>query len=119
MVRGIQYPPGSLPFEQHVALGLIEPDALASLAVHPVQLYEVGLLLALIVLLSRIPWRRMPRGTLAVLTVVGYALGRFLLGYLRADGSIVIANLTVTQLQCLVLLPSILLLPRFRRRVVS
>lgn len=119
VVRGIQYPPGSLPFEQHVALGLIEPDALASLAVHPVQLYEVGLLLALIVLLSRIPWRRMPRGTLAVLTVVGYALGRFFIGYLRADGSIVIANLTVTQLQCLVLLPSILLLPRFRRRVVS
>jgi phosphatidylglycerol:prolipoprotein diacylglycerol transferase len=119
VVRGIQYPQGSLPFEQHVALGLIEPDAAASLAVHPVQLYEVALLLALIVLLSRIPWRRMPRGTLAVLTVVGYALGRFFIGYLRADGSIVVANLTVTQLQCLVLLPSILLLPRFRRAVVS
>ena len=80
LVRGIQYPPGSLPFEQHLALGLIEPGALA---------------------------------------VVGYALGRFFIGYLRADGSIAVANLTVTQLQCLVLLPSILLLPRFRRSVVS
>lgn len=119
LVAGVQYPPGSLPFEQHLALGLIEPGAVASLPVHPVQLYEVGLLVVLIVLLARVPWRRMPRGTLAVLAVVGYALGRFFIGYLRADGSIAFANLTVTQLQCLVLLPSILLLPRFRRGVVS
>ncbi len=119
LVRGIQYPPGSLPFEQHVALGLIEPDAGASLPVHPVQLYEVALLLALVVLLVRVPWRRMPAGTLAVLAIVGYALGRFFIGYLRADGTIVLGNLTVTQLQCLALLPTILLLPRFRRSVVS
>ena len=119
VVAGIQYPPGSLPFVQHLALGLIKPGAPASLPVHPVQLYEVGLLLVLIVLLARLPWRRMPRGTLAILAVVAYALGRFFIGYLRADGSIAIGNLTVTQLQCLVLLPSILLLPRFRRHVVS
>jgi len=119
LVRGIQYPPGSLPFEQHVALGLIEPDAIASLPVHPVQLYEVGLLVLLIAGLSRVPWRRLPRGTLAILTIVGYALGRFFIGYLRADGSIAVGNLTVTQLQCIVLMFSILLLPRFRRGVVS
>jgi hypothetical protein len=40
IVDGVQYPPGSLPFEQHVALGLLEPDALASLPVYPVQLYR-------------------------------------------------------------------------------
>ena len=119
VVRGIQYPPGSLPFEQHVALGLIEPDAAASLAVHPVQLYEVGLLVLLIAILSRLPWRELPRGMLAVLTVAGYALGRFLIGYLRADGSIVVGNLTITQLQCIVLMFSVVLLPRFRRGVVS
>lgn len=118
-VRGIQYPPGSLPFEQHLALGLIESDAAASLPVHPVQLYEVGLLLVLVAVLSRVPWRHVPRGTLAVLAVVGYALGRFFIGYLRADGSVVIGNLTVTQVQCLLLLCSALLLPRFRRGVVS
>ena len=119
LVHGIHYPPGSLPFEQHLALGLIEPGAAVSLAVYPVQLYEVGLLLLLVVLLSRVPWRRMPRGTLAVLAVVGYALGRFFIGYLRADGIVVIGNLTITQLQCLVLLSSVLLLPRLRRSVVS
>lgn len=119
VVRGIQYPPGSLPFEQHLALGLLEPDALASLPVYPVQLYEVGFLALLLAVLSRVPWRRLPRGTLAVLAVFGYALGRFFIGFLRADGSIVIGNLTVTQLQCIVLLFSILLLPRVRRSVVS
>jgi prolipoprotein diacylglyceryltransferase len=119
LVRGIQYPPGSLPFEQHVALGLIEPGAIASLPVHPAQLYEVALLLMLIILLFPVQRRRMPAGTLAVLAVVGYALGRFFIGYLRADGAIALGNLTVTQLQCLVLLPSILLLPRLRRSVVS
>ncbi len=118
-VRGVRYPPGSLPFEQHAALGLIEPDAMASLPVYPVQLYEVGFLVLLVAVLSRLRWRRLPRGTLAVLAVFGYALGRFFIGYLRADGIIVIGNLTVTQLQCLVLLLSILLLPRLRRSVVS
>ena len=118
-VEGIHYPPGSLPYEQHLALGLIDPGAAESLPVYPVQLYEVGLLLVLILLLSRVPWRRVPRGTLAVLTVVGYAVMRFFIGYLRADGSIAIGNLTVTQLQCIVLMSSIVLLPRFRRSVVS
>ena len=118
-VDGIRYPPGSLPFDQHVALGLIDPGALASLPVYPVQLYEVAMLLALILVLSRVPWRSTPRGTLAVLTIFGYALGRFFIGYLRADGAIAIGNLTITQLQCIVLMFSIVLLPRFRRRVVS
>ena len=119
MVRGVQYPPGSLPYEQHQALGLIEPGALASLPVHAVQLYEAALLAFLLVLLSRISWRNVPRGTLAVLTVVSYAVMRFFIEYLRADGHIVLGNLTITQLQCIILAFSIVLLPRFRRRVVS
>lgn len=119
IVDGVQYPPGSLPFEQHVALGLLEPDALASLPVYPVQLYEVAALLVLIVLLSRVRWRRAPRGTLAVLTIVGYAVMRFFIGYLRADGTIILGNLTITQLQCILLFCTILLLPRVRRSVAS
>ena len=118
--------PAALPAERHrdgltilLALGLIDPGALASLPVYPVQLYEVAMLLALILVLSRVPWRSTPRGTLAVLTIFGYALGRFFIGYLRADGAIAIGNLTITQLQCIVLMFSIVLLPRFRRRVVS
>ena len=83
------------------------------------QLYESLLLFSLILLLMRVPWKRVPRGTLAVLTVVSYALLRFFIEYLRADGHIALGNLTITQLQCIVLLFTILLLPRARRSVVS
>jgi phosphatidylglycerol:prolipoprotein diacylglycerol transferase len=111
LFEGVQYPPGSLPFEQHVALGLIPPDAIASLPVVPVQLYEAALLLLIVLALWRFKWRRYPKGTLAVVVTCVYAVMRFLVEYMRADGYIVMGNLTVTQLQCLVLLCSAMLLP--------
>ena len=117
--HGVHYPPGSLPYEQHLALGLIEPGALASLPVHPVQLYEVALLLLILLVLRRVRWQALPRGALAVMTVCSYAFMRFFVEYLRADGSISVGNLTSTQLQCLALLVSVILLPGMRRRVVS
>jgi phosphatidylglycerol:prolipoprotein diacylglycerol transferase len=113
----VQYPPGSLPFDQHLALGLILEGAPASLPVYPVQLYEAVLLLVMIFTLSRVRWRSAPRGTLAVLTVFSYALMRFFIEYLRADGQLVFANLSITQLQCIMLALSILLLPRLRGRM--
>jgi phosphatidylglycerol:prolipoprotein diacylglycerol transferase len=116
MSAGVQYPPGSLPFEQHVALGLIEPGALASLPVVPVQLYEAALLLVVLLAFWRFPWRKYPQGTLVVLATCMYAVMRFLIEYLRADGAIVIGNLTVTQLQCLLLLSSAFLLPSMLKR---
>lgn len=119
VVHGVQYPPGSLPYEQHVALGLLEPGALASLPVYPVQLYEAALLALMLLVLLRVPWRRLPRGTLAVLSVVAYAVVRFFIEYLRADGHVVLGNLTITQLQCIILASSVVLLPRPTRRVVS
>jgi phosphatidylglycerol:prolipoprotein diacylglycerol transferase len=119
VVTGVQYPPGSLPYEQHLAMGMIEPGALASLPVHPVQLYEAGLLLVLILVLTRVRWRRCPRGTLAVLAVCTYAFMRFFIEFLRADGHIVLGNLTTTQLQCIILMASVVLLPRRSRSVVS
>ena len=65
-----------------------------------------------------VPWRQCTRGTLAVLTVCAYALMRFFIEYLRADGHIVLADLTITQLQCIILMSSVVLLPRLRRSVV-
>lgn len=116
LVEGVQYPPGSLPYEQHAALGLLEPGAVASLPVYPVQLYEAALLGIGLLLLSRLSWRRFPRGMLAVIVVCGYATMRFFIEYLRADGYIALGNLTVTQLQCIVLLASAALLPGMRRQ---
>ena len=119
IAQGVQYPPGTLPYQQHLAMGMIDSSALASLPVYPVQLYEAGLLFVLILVLSRVPWKRSPPGTLAIITVCGYAVMRFFIEYLRADGHIVLGNLTVTQLQCIILLPCIVLLPRWRKSVVS
>jgi phosphatidylglycerol:prolipoprotein diacylglycerol transferase len=115
IVQGVQYPPGSLPYDQHLAMGMIDSGALASLPVYPVQLYEAGLLLVLILVLSRVPWKRTPRGTLAIITVCSYAVMRFFIEYLRADGHIVLGNLTVTQLQCILLMFSAVLLPQARK----
>lgn len=108
---GVSYPPGSLPYQQHLALDLIEPSALASLPVYPVQLYEGALLLVLMLALWRFPWRRFPAGVLAVVVVCAYAFLRFFIEYLRADGPVVLGNMTVTQLQCLFLLLGGVLLP--------
>ena len=69
----------------------------------------------MVLLLSRVPWKQSPRGTLAIMTICSYAVMRFFVEFLRADGHIVLGNLTVTQLQCIILLPAVLLLPRLRR----
>ena len=112
---GVRYPPGSLPYEQHLAMGVIEPQALASLPVYPVQLYEGALLLTLLLAFWRLPWRQYEKGALTVLVVCSYAVIRFFVEYLRADSAVVFGNLTVTQLQCLSLLVSAVLLPGMLR----
>jgi phosphatidylglycerol:prolipoprotein diacylglycerol transferase len=116
---GVQYPPGSLPYEQHMVMGLIMPGASSSLPIYPVQLYESAFLLALLLLLRRINWQQKPAGVLALMCGCCYALLRFLMEYLRADAHIVIGNLTITQLQCLLLLTSAVLLPRLMRQPVN
>ena len=111
LTSGVQYPPDSLAYEQHLAMGLIEPGALASLPVYPVQLFEGVLLLGLLLVLRRFFWQRWPHGLLTVIIICAYAVMRFFLEYLRADGAVVLGNLTITQLQCLLLLSSATLLP--------
>jgi prolipoprotein diacylglyceryltransferase len=113
--NGVQYPPGSLPHEQHLAMGLIKPNALASLPVYPVQLYEGALLFIALLMLWRFPRRQFEKGVFTILVVCAYAFIRFFIEYLRADGPVVPGNLTVTQLQCLFLLVSAVLLLRLLR----
>ncbi len=115
VVPGVQYPPGSFAYEQHLDGGVIETGAIASLPVHAVQLYEAGLLLVMLLVLSRVPWRRLTAGTITILTVCSYVLIRFFLEYLRADSEVVLGNLTVIQLQCIVLMFSAVLLAPSRK----
>ncbi|MBT8144826.1 MAG: prolipoprotein diacylglyceryl transferase [Gammaproteobacteria bacterium] len=99
----VQFAPGTYPFEQQLALGLVDSTAVHSLPVHPVQIYEALGLLLMLVFFWRSPVNRYPRGMLAMVIVGLYAFLRFFIGYLRADSNIVAANLTMTQIQCVAL----------------
>ena len=77
---------------------------MASLPVHPVQLYEAAGLLIMMLCFWRTPLDKYPRGAVAAAVAGSYAILLFFLGYVRADGNIVLGNLTMTQLHCIVLL---------------
>ena len=94
----VQFPAHSLAHRQHVALGLIAPDATASLPVHAVQLYESAATL----LLGLWLWRSAPGaglpGMLALIATTAYAALAFALQFLRADGALLLGPLNATQL---------------------
>lgn len=104
MKLGVTYGPGTFPFQQQVAIGLVDASAVRSLPVHPVQLYEAALLAVFVLLFWRVPLVQRRAGAIALATAGGYAVIRFAIEFLRADGNIVFGLLTVTQLQCVVLL---------------
>jgi prolipoprotein diacylglyceryltransferase len=84
---GVPFPAGSPAFLQHRSQGLLPDGAVASLPVHPSQLYEtVGnlLLFAALLYLSRRP-APLPPGRLTALYLLGYAGLRFGLEFWRGD----------------------------------
>ncbi len=100
---GITYGPGTFPFEQQVAIGLIAADAAQSLPVHPVQFYEAALLAIFVLLFRKTALDKYLAGTIALTTMGGYAVIRFVTEFLRADSNLVFGVLTATQLQCMAL----------------
>jgi len=84
---GVRFPAGSPAFLQHRALGLLPNGAVASLPVHPSQLYEtVGNLLLFAVLARLAKGRRpLPPGRLTACYLIGYAALRFSLEFWRGD----------------------------------
>lgn len=99
----VNFPDGSLAYQQHLALGLIGPDVSSSLPVHPTQLYELILLAMWLVVLRRVESKHMPVGMLAIYTLGGYCVLRFMIEFLRADNALVLDNLTLHQLICVAL----------------
>lgn len=84
---GLRFPAGSPAYLQHRLLGLLPPGAVASLPVHPSQLYEAlgnivffGVLCAV----SRRP-AGLPPGRMTSLYLLGYAVLRFTLEWWRGD----------------------------------
>lgn len=83
LALGVRFPRGSHAFRDHVARGLIEPDAAASLPVHPTQLYLSFVGLGLYLLCARLPARG--DGSRFLVYVGGYAALRSLIELLRGD----------------------------------
>jgi phosphatidylglycerol:prolipoprotein diacylglycerol transferase len=84
---GVRFPAGSPAFLQERLAGLLPEGAVASLPVHPSQLYEaVGnvALFGVLSLLSRRPGG-LPPGRMATCYLLGYAVLRFCLEFWRGD----------------------------------
>jgi prolipoprotein diacylglyceryltransferase len=79
----VRFPAGSAAFRDHVAQGLILATDRWSLAVHPAQLYEAGLALALSYVGHRLGTRRAAPGIAFGATALGYALARSFVDTLR------------------------------------
>ena len=104
LITAVNFPAESLAYQQHLALGLIEPGAFSSLPVHPTQLYELVLLVILLIVLRRVESRWTSPGMVALVTLCAYAALRFIIEFLRADSTLVLGQLTSTQLICIALL---------------
>lgn len=90
LVLGVRYPPGSLAALDHAARGWV-PMGAPSLPTHPTQLYEgvwamLGSLIALLIY-RRNSRRAKHDGSAFAAWIAMYAVGRFLIEFLRGDAS--------------------------------
>jgi len=100
----VTYPAHSFAWEQQRALGLLAEFAAATLPVHPVQLYEAGAALALLLVLRRLEGATWISGFVAVATLGGYVILRFALEFVRGDNALVLWSLTLNQFISIALL---------------
>lgn len=82
---GTAFAPESLAYRTHVKEGRIPPGAEASLPVHPTQLYELAMALALSGLLLLLERRSRRPGETALGFFLGYSVWRFFVEFLRDD----------------------------------
>jgi phosphatidylglycerol:prolipoprotein diacylglycerol transferase len=95
----LAFPPYSAASEKHFRDGLLDSKALASLPVHPTQLYEAGGCLAIAAVLGL--WlhpRKRFDGQVLLAFLALYALLRFALEYLRDDDRGALLGLSTSQL---------------------
>lgn len=93
----VSFPAGTDPWKLHRDLGLIAPNALRSLPVHPTQIYSaLDALILLLLLLAYYPLRRRD-GEVIGLLMVTYPVTRFLIEYLRNDEGDFFAGFTISQ----------------------
>src|SRR5574340_151815 len=81
----VRFPAGSHPWADEVAKGLIPPNALASLPVHPLQLYFLLLAFLVGAFLLWLQPRKQFDGQVVLLYLALHEPGKFLLEFLRAQ----------------------------------
>ena len=93
----VQFPRESPPWNAELGRGLIPPDALHSLALHPTQIYSTidGLILVLL-LNAYYPLRRRDGEVMGVLLLC-YPVTRYLIEHLRNDEGVFALGMTVSQ----------------------
>lgn len=93
----VRFPRGSPAWLSERARGLIGPEALSSLPLHPTQLYAAVDGLVLFLLLTAFYPLRRRDGEVFALLMVTYPLTRFLVERLRDDEAAFVLGLTVSQ----------------------
>ena len=96
------YPPGTEPYETHLARGWITADQPLSLAVHPVQLYSAacGLVIFCILVFSNSRW---PGARICQFAVL-YGTYRFCMEFIRGDFHPFVAGLSLPQVFSILLI---------------
>lgn len=90
---GINYDAASMVYQAHLSHGLIDLHSSTSLAVHPVQLYQVigCLIIAIIVWKTRKYWKA--SGSMFLFSILSYAVLRFFIEFIRdPDSSFVLVK---------------------------
>jgi phosphatidylglycerol:prolipoprotein diacylglycerol transferase len=106
---GIAFPQGSPPSTAANlrAIGVDVPADIPDatvLAVHPTQLYEIGLALVMFAILWRVGGRRLHRGQLFGVYMMLYAIERFVIEFVRAKGDRILLGLSTSQVASILLL---------------
>jgi phosphatidylglycerol:prolipoprotein diacylglycerol transferase len=83
--HGIEFPPGSVAFDDLAATGVVAPYARATPPLHPTQLYEAAGELLIFLLLLWFRRRRPAPGAIALLYGASYGLLRFAVEIFRGD----------------------------------
>ena len=93
---GVQFPPGTEAFANHLANGWVSVGDTLSLPVHPTQLYHAAAGLLLFVVLRS--WKPAWPGQRLALALTGYGLLRFGIEFLRGDAAPVVGTLHAAHL---------------------
>lgn len=116
---GVRFPAGSPAWHDHVHSGLVPATRDVSLAVHPSQLYEalVGIAIVVAVVAASRLWRNRFDGALFLVAAGVYGAGRWLVENTRGDDARgFVAGMSFGQAFCIVLLAAIALAAFASRR---